>query len=507
MKKYSFLTFLLCFFIAFTSCNDWLEVEPSDKIDDSKLFSSYAGFRSSLNGIYEAIAVGKLYGREMSWGTASVIGQDYSSGSSGTNSTYTYMQTYDYERSSSKSIQSNMWATAYNAIANCNKLIQEIENKGEDFFPNGIAEKNLILGEALALRGFLHFDMARLFAPAPASNDDGAYVPYHTKFPSYYSGKQKTSELLKKVIADLEKAKDLVASWDTINGISYLRSLTYRYSNSYLFDPLDRNLGEFFGGRGNRLNYVAINGMLARVHLYAGNYPEAKEYAQYIYDHFGPKSTKKVGTSSTKWFKFTDEKNIGSSTVNSNYIKLYEDILFSVYDQNLIQNIINYKGSSTYMRLNMKLFDYAAHDDKDDARAKLIIKDASNKEISWKWVTDIQTTSLYIVPQLKIVPILRLSEVYQILSECLYREGNYTKASEILNEFRLARKAKRKVIATADEEAFFNELLWEYRKEFMTEGQTFFAYKRLNKNFVIGTQTIDMSDKWVFPLPNDEEIF
>lgn len=37
----------------------------------------------------------------------------------------------------------------YNAIANCNKLIEEIQKKDGTFFPLGKAEKDLIEGEAL----------------------------------------------------------------------------------------------------------------------------------------------------------------------------------------------------------------------------------------------------------------------------------------------------------------------------------------------------------------------
>ena len=501
MKKYSFLTFLLCLFIAFTGCNDWLEVEPSDKIDDSKLFSSYEGFRTSLNGIYQAISDGKLYGREMSWGTASVIGQDYRSGSTGTSSYYQYLHIHDYERSTVKSIQSNMWATAYNAIANCNKLIKEIENKDGSFFPFGIEEKKMIMGEALALRGFLHFDMARLFAPAPSTKDDGAYVPYHTDFPSYYVGKSKTSELLEKVIADLEKAKDLVITWDTLPDFyRYVYSLTYRFPSSYLYKPES----EFFGSRGFRMNYVAICGMLARVYLYAGNYSKAKEYAQYIYDHFGPKGTPPWGSASSKWFKFTSSTYFGATSASLNYVKQYDDIIFALYDPNLLENIRTYKGTSTYMRINMTAFDFAGWDNGDDWRKKLIITDPKSASyyICQKW-EDTGSTAAAVKLQYNLIPILRLSEIYYILSECLYQEGDEAGAINILFEVASSRGAKRKM----DAAKFYDELLWEYRKDFMTEGQTFFAYKRLNKNFVIGTQTIDMSKKWVFPLPDKEEIF
>ncbi len=504
MKMNRYLISLLISIILLSGCDGWLDLEPGNKVDDTKLFSSYEGFRVSLNGIYHSISSGQLYGREMTWGTASVLGQDYLSGSTGTSTSYQYVQAYDYSRSTTKTIAENMWSTAYNAITNCNKLIQELENKEEDFFPEGIGEKNLILGEALALRGMLHFDMLRLFAPAPSTQDNGAYIPYYTKFPSYYSAKLPTTEVLENVILDMERGKDLVMQWDTTaDNRGYLNTLARRFTTSYLYLP---SIGEFFSGRVSRLNFVAINGLLARVYLYAGRMDEAKEYASYIYNTFGPNGTNSWG--STKWFTFTPTNNIGATAAASNYIKLYNDIIFSLYDNQLLANIENFKYSpKAYMRLNMNAFDFAKWNDGDDARGKLIVMDEGNKEVSQKWLNTGASTTANVKCQYTSLPILRLSEIYYILSECLYQEGNTIEAEKILNEVRNARGAKR-LVAGSTLTQFKEELLWEYRKEFMTEGQTFFMYKRLNEPVIkIGSQSIDMKDKYVFPLPDNEEIF
>lgn len=497
MRKHKFIMAILVITLC-SSCDNWLDLEPSDKVDDSKLYSTYEGFRNSLNGIYTSISEGELYGREMTWGLLSVLGQDYLSGSSGTSSTYQYAQQYNYTRSTIKTIISKMWSKSYNAIANCNKLIQEIESKDADFFPEGIMEKNLILGEALALRGFLHFDMARLFAPAPASGDDGEYIPYYNTFPSYSEPRLKTSEVLGKVIADLERAKDLVIQWDTTN-YRMVSSVSGRFTRMSTPEG-----GNFFASRGNRLNFVAINGILARVCLYAGQTDKAKKYALYVYENFGPEGKNKW--SSSAWFKFTATSNIGSSTASSNYVKLFDDVIFSLYDDLLLSHISTYKGTSVYMRLNMNMFDFGAYDDTDDARAKLIVKDGGNKEICQKWLDTGAGTSINIKCQYRMLPNLRMSEIYYILSECYYNEGNETEAERILNYVRNSRGAKRQVAGTTPSQ-FKTELIWEARKEFMTEGQTFFVYKRLNEDMKIGSQLIPMKDNFVFPLPDSETIF
>ncbi|MCK9305836.1 MAG: hypothetical protein M0P27_10625, partial [Bacteroidales bacterium] len=100
MKKNRYLISLFLSILLLSGCNSWLDLEPTNKVDDKKLFSTYEGFRVSLNGIYQSISSGQLYGREMTWGAASVIGQDYLGGQIGTSSIYTYVQTYEYDRSS-----------------------------------------------------------------------------------------------------------------------------------------------------------------------------------------------------------------------------------------------------------------------------------------------------------------------------------------------------------------------------------------------------------------------
>ncbi|MNL76416.1 hypothetical protein D3C87_2023820 [compost metagenome] len=46
----------------------------------------------------------------------------------------------------------------------------------------------------------------------------------------------------------------------------------------------------------------------------------------------------------------------------------------------------------------------------------------------------------------------------------------------------------------------------EYKKEFIQEGQTFFYYKRLNKDLaaVTGTTVIVPKGAYVFPIPDKE---
>lgn len=63
--------------LSLSACNDWLDIDPSDQVSSEKLFESGDGFRNALNGIYIAMSSSELYGRELSWGLASVLSQTY----------------------------------------------------------------------------------------------------------------------------------------------------------------------------------------------------------------------------------------------------------------------------------------------------------------------------------------------------------------------------------------------------------------------------------------------
>ena len=144
MRKYRYISMVLLAVMGLTSCNKWLDVNPKDKIVDESLFSDYRGFRNSLNGIYQEMVSPELYGRELSWGMASALGQDYSTEESG--AVYKEVQKYNFENASVKNVTASIWTKAYNIIANCNKLIEEIEKRDSSFFPAGASEKDLILG-------------------------------------------------------------------------------------------------------------------------------------------------------------------------------------------------------------------------------------------------------------------------------------------------------------------------------------------------------------------------
>ena len=491
MKRYRYIGTIVLAMMMFTSCNQWLDIDPKDKIVDENLFSDYRGFRNSLNGIYQEMASPALYGRELSWGMASALGQEYAANESGV--VYQEIQKYNYENASVKSVIANIWSKSYNIIANCNKLIEEIEKQDSSFFPQGAAEKDLILGEALAVRAMLHFDILRLFAPAPITGDGGEYIPYRKTYTVTHESKVTNAVALKNITEDLLRAKDLVAKNDTIlNRSMLLTNNDNRFINGYSAEG-----GLFFCSRGVRLNYVAITGLLARVYLYANDKTNAQKYAEIIYNNYAPKAGE------TRPWGFTSSGSVYPSGKPESSVKLIDDLLFALYDDRLASKVEEYKtehATSLYLNGIKDLFTREL--DLDDYRMNLI-ESSSNKETIVKW-NDIGSTKTANQRQYKFIPMLRLSEIYYILSECYVANGFPAEAEEVLKEVRFARDAKR-VVTGAPSEEFTKALIWEGRKEFLPEGQTFFMFKRLNRPITVGASTITAD--FVLPRPDSEDIY
>jgi hypothetical protein len=113
--------------------------------------------------------------------------------------------------------------------------------------------------------------------------------------------------------------------------------------------------------------------------------------------------------------------------------------------------------------------------------------------------------------QYPLIPAIRLSEMCYILSEAYLENNDNANAIAMLNYVRGKRGAKRLIAADAENNEAFKarirtDLMWEGMKEYLTEGQTFFMFKRMNSPILNGSQVIEMGAKFVLPLPENEDI-
>lgn len=505
---------------AAVSCN-WLNVSPSNSVDETDLFTTGYGFRNALNGVYLHMGSQAVYGENLSWGFLSSVAQEYLTDASQQGSA-SYQLTRDaaafvFNSTETKAAITKIWETQYSIIANINKIIAHIEDAPAGIFTYGQEEKDLIAGEAYALRAMLHFDLLRLFAPAPATYPDGTYLPYRDSFTASVGTKLTVSEFLEKVMADMETALPLLRHFDTeVHPEAMYASMMsepapqwnsrYRYDSSMYID----DMGEFFWFRGWRMNYLAALALQARICLYAGAefYSYANSAAKELYNTYYQER---------KWVGFTPQENITCSP-DLRYTKLSCDVLFGAYYKNLAQDYDSkLMGSDNSVRYPLAgIAELFASDNTglySDYRYTYTVA-ASNTSASAWYSLKYRASSESVVSKVEnpMIPVIRFSEVCYILAELCARRGDISGGIEYLETVRKARGAERSLSLTVrTKEDLLEEILLDARKEFLCEGTVFYMYKRLNTKYVQDSSNPsamkDMTAGYVLPVPTSENPF
>lgn len=480
MKKY--FTILIAV-LSLTSCKKWFEVTPQDQVTSAELFKSESGFMEALNGVYTSCSHSELYGLELASGLPEVLAQNYHFEF---NDRDGYKQTslYNYTDPQFIDRKDKIWRRMYTAIANCNLILENIGNK----VPMTDVNRQLIHGEALALRAYLHLDLLRLYAPSFASAPNGKGIPYVTSFGIKTTPMSTVAEALNKMVADLTEAKALLKTADPIIADGYVVGYPADTAAKETKNPI-----LFQQNRRHRLNYYAVCGALARVYLQLDKKTEALANAKEVID--------------SKKFPWTKEQDFINADPKLKDRILYPELVFCWYD--------NWNTAATTRRFESG---FAGFYIKADAGDKLFEKGGVGGEDRRfkQWFNLINDNSMVRYELLKykrekeenrhplVHPAIRLSELYYIAAEASW-DTDPAKALEYLNLVRAARGINVPV-STGSKTVFMDELVKEVRKETYAEGQLFYLYKRLNRGILMETgATTPPSDKiFVLPVPNDE---
>ena len=485
MKKlYTIL--LLATSLFTTSCSDWLDVAPSNQVNGDKLFEVGDGYRNALNGIYLNLGTSSMYGRTMSWGFMDAIAQYYQTDNNfiPKNSAYYKSAKFQFDDSDVKTFISNIWSIGYNNIANCNNLILNVSEASSSIFKEGEFEKNMIWGEALALRAFIHFDLLRLFAPAISKDDGKSYIPYVEVYPTIVPPYESSKEILSKIIRDLKAAKEMLAKCDITDEHKIWMSTGYRMLASSILSSDIASSDVFFAYRGYRMNYYAIVATLARVYYWEGEYEQAYKEAKEVVE-----ATYPYGSKPESCFNFVEYSSLGTN------LKDYNSIIMCFFNKTLQEDYIPYitRGNQTLFILDS---DNIFADNKEQDR-RFLLQTGSYNSNAYSLKYDIKLGQ----DGSDMVPGIRLSEMYYIMGEYFARKGEYSQAGKMLDEVRYARG----ILTTNMEnsigslEGFHTELLKDMRKEFVGEGQMFFQYKRMDK------KPVDNAI-FVFDKPDNEDV-
>ncbi len=457
----------------FSSCDDYLTVEPKDMVSVDKALNSSSGYISAMIGVYQVLQnpynpSGFMFGSGVD-NFANIYTEPTAGFSPALNSSYNF----DFDNTNFDAGSGACFLSLYKAIANLNILIENIETKevlkGD--------ERNLILGEALALRGFLHFDLWRIYGtmPSDATGNSADVLPYSKEFTGEFIPYYNYPDYFSFILDDLEQGRALLAESDPI----------LKYSNDDLnyAGSIDEYEDLEWYMRQNRFNYYAATATLARVELWMGNKEDAYTYAEEVVGA--------VNTDGTPKFSLGTSADLG----NQDYA-LFTEQLFGIetsgYDDEIYASYNGYCVTSEYTIPT--IYPSAS----DIRRVQLFTTLSSNAvqynaQVSRKYSYMSEDDAGY-----KSVPVIRISEMYLILVETA---PDYAIAQQYYDYFVNSRFDNH---VTINESSFRSELINQYIREFWAEGQLFYLYKRLGlSQLPISNQEMN-ADKYKVKIPTGE---
>lgn len=414
MKKKIYIL-LLGVVIGLTACSDWLDVQPKTSISGDDLFESEAGFKDVLTGFYLKMGQTNLYAENLTYGYLEMVSGNYDFYPN----LYSWKDIYDYNKTW-LSVKDNIYGSMYNIIGNINNFLKYID-KNRSVIKTG-KYYELMKGEALGLRAFLHFDLLRLFGPVYSENPTGKAIPYRVSFDQKATPVLPAEQVITYVLKDLHEADSLLEVSD---------NKSFEIPNTY-----DKEYNAFESSRQMRMNVYAVRAMLARVYLYKGDVESKAKALTYARE-----------------------------VVESGYFDLYEDnsnpVLFgehvfglNVYElDKLLEEEGKYKTripegqlSETYYILRTKEnFDEqfetgsrGTYDIRANTHAfKNVSRDGDKKyKLCLKYDQSKYTSNYSKYAGKDVLPLIRLPEMYYIIAEC---ETDKEKSVEALNTVMWAR--------------------------------------------------------------------
>ena len=469
VKKY-FLFLLLI--VALASCKKWLDVSPQTQVRERTLFETEQGFKDAMTGVYLYMGSSSIYGQNLSMGFLDVLAQRYTIASNV--SSFYRASLYQYTDAVPKANIAAIWSGLYASVGNVNNVLLQIDAKQGLFSGNNF---QVIKGEALALRALLHFDLVRMFGPAPVVDGSRKSIAYVTSFGKKIYPLLSVDAVLDSCLADLAAAEELLA-------------VDKEVRKDFPTEP-------YLSFTRNHMNYWAVKGLQARIYLYRGNKPSALSAAQQV-----------ISNASTQ-FPFVTSSEASRT---SNRDKLYaNELLFSLTTNKMNEYVTAYFKTSAVngtpllytTTANMTALYETGSGGSSDYRFNYLFTLYSSGYSTTKYYQDdiVQNTAFEYLRGL--IPVIRLSEMYYIAAECAATPAEGVSYINTVRTNRGLSALPTSITATALE----TEILKEYKKETYAEGQLFFYFKRKNTARVDGS-TVNMTDAtWVFPLPETEVEF
>ncbi|HEY0740322.1 MAG TPA: RagB/SusD family nutrient uptake outer membrane protein [Chryseosolibacter sp.] len=429
----------LVFFI--TACDDLLEVgAPRTQLIAKTVFENDATATAALIDVYYQLSTsGFASGGPTSVSFLAGLASDELLDYSPANISATTSEFNNNTLSAANPYVANLWAQPYTAIYKVNSILDGIEKSGN----LSVEIRSQLEGEARFFRAFCYFYLTAMFADVPLLLSPD--YKENTKAEKVSAGL-----IYNQMIADLQEAERLL--------------------------PPDYSVSK---GLRTRVNSFCATALLARVHLYAGNWQKAEESATRIISS----TDYQLESDLTRVF----HKNSREAILQFEHVSGYPPDLFTFYLLGLPQNGV--------LRENL-VSTFSAGDER---RIKWI-GSMSSGPLTFYYPRKYQAlTSLQ-----EFSTVLRLSEQYLIRSEARMHLGQVTGAYADLN---VVRSRAKLAPATGDQQSLAVHLLEERRRELFSEwGHRWFDLVRTGS---AETLLSTVKPQWkthavLFPIPEQQ---
>lgn len=506
MKKTIYTVMLLAAAMMTTGCSDWLDVSPKTEVREDDLFASEEGYDNAVAGVYILLGKTSLYGAKTTLVVPEFLAHTWETPSASKNNSEAelahYLADYDYTNSTVETELDALWSNYYNAIAQINNILANLETSSVHFTGN---RRQMMLGELYGLRAFLHLDLLRLYGPVPTTaTDQTEAIPYVTEMTTDVAKLQSKTyaDVRAAILADLDKAESTLQDCDPLVKTHLSADNPTDSNNPYAAgDDETVSLADYETYRQLHFNYWAVLGAKARLYYWTGDKQKAVEYAKKVINA--------TDADGKQIFHLCDESYL-SSTGNAN-LNMKMEHLFGVYNSSFDDEIVaDYFSDANCLCTQSE--DYI----KDAYEVSLYPDDIRFKTNRY-WKQQMSTTALSTLYKfLKYfmygsrygsctLPVMRLSEMYFIVFE----DASISDMKPLFATWRLARGLDASIDETlTSASAVQSRMEKEWRKEFMGEGQMFYFYKQHNYPALTWPTTYTVpAGGYVVPKPQSQTMY
>ncbi len=480
MKNHTYIVLLILLAAVPTSCKDWLEATSSTQIQASKLFDSRSGFYDAISGVYIGMGNnGYCYGGDYTWdfNDRAAFPFQYTTTDPGY-----YIQIHNYTRSDVRTQVDRMWSQGYNVIANINLLLRELENNREVITTE--EEYNLMRGELLGLRAYLHFDLMRMFGVNSWSGENATKraVPYVTVYNREPTNQLSYSETAGLLLQDVNEALELL----------YNDPITGRESEEF---NSSCNQEGFWNTRTKHLNFYALEGLAARIYQWMGDTATAAAYASDVID--GALTNGAVSWVDIQNLLTTADFDARDWTFSTEHLFSLEVTgLSDLVEYDYFYSIDSrFTYSSSF--ISNVLFSDPIAGLEDIRGTALLVRFGMTGYRNYK----LYTSDTYYTAYRNRIPMVKIPEMYYIVAEDCIARGDNDGALDALNVVRSHRGITDNLDAATDAD---EELMLEYYREFVCEGQLFYWLKYKNVQSSINSEFNLSASDLIYPYPDDE---